>query len=282
MRMRRVALLVALALCVSGVASAASVPPVLIPGANNDGKTCAEKYGSAYPGVRELRIEKDPIADAVISTTQDDGLLRVTIVVPSTEDLSNSNSFDWSSNASVLGVIVKDGVDGAYWYDYSPGGSTGDTWLTTPGPADGGTYKGISHINFCYVPKLMVSKTANASYTRTYEWTIDKSVTPDEWDLFTGDSGTSEYTVSVAKTGYQDSAWAVQGATCCRPTARWSRTAARPSRTPWQLAAPCRAPTAPIWRDPSTRATRRRWSPAVSSAAARRRRRRPSVRLPRW
>ena len=61
----------------------------------------------------------------------------------------------------------------------------------------------------CY--DLSVSKSAATSYTRTWNWTIDKSVTPDAWDLFLGETGTSEYTVTVDKGSYTDSAWAVTG-----------------------------------------------------------------------
>lgn len=46
---------------------------------------------------------------------------------------------------------------------------------------------------------LTATKTIVGHYTRTFHWTIDKSVTPDTWNLFRGDSGTSEYTVAVTK-----------------------------------------------------------------------------------
>jgi len=58
---------------------------------------------------------------------------------------------------------------------------------------------------------LTVTKDAVATFTRTYNWTIDKSVEPATWDLFRGDDGTSEYTIEVHKTGYTDSDWAVTG-----------------------------------------------------------------------
>jgi len=61
----------------------------------------------------------------------------------------------------------------------------------------------------CY--DLSVTKTADESRTRTFEWEIDKSVNPDTWDLFDGDSGTSEYTVDITQTGFTDSAWHVEG-----------------------------------------------------------------------
>ena len=53
---------------------------------------------------------------------------------------------------------------------------------------------------------LSATKTATGHWTRTFRWTIDKSVTPATWNLFRGDSGTSQYTVSVTKDGYTDEA----------------------------------------------------------------------------
>ncbi len=67
----------------------------------------------------------------------------------------------------------------------------------------------LSHT--CPGYSLDVTKTATTTYTRTHNWTIDKSVTPASWNLFRGDSGTSNWTVSVDKTGSTDSAWAVSG-----------------------------------------------------------------------
>ena len=46
---------------------------------------------------------------------------------------------------------------------------------------------------------LEVTKTAIEASEVEYEWTIDKSVTPSTWDLFNGDSGTSEYTITLTK-----------------------------------------------------------------------------------
>jgi hypothetical protein len=179
-------------------ALAASVEPIVIPGADNTNKTC----DVLVPGSIEFKIE--PVPDGEYS--DGDGLLTVNIVKPS--DFAGSvNSFDFTANMAVLGVIVKDGVDGANFYDYRPAGTMGDDYLTTPFNGD----KGISHISFCYRPALTVSKDAETSFTRTWEWEIEKSVDPDTWDLFTGDSGTSEYLVEVTKTGFTDSDWAVAG-----------------------------------------------------------------------
>jgi hypothetical protein len=50
-------------------------------------------------------------------------------------------------------------------------------------------------------------------WTITYGWTIDKSVTPEAWGLFTGDSGTSQYTITVTKDSGTEEAW-VDGQVC--------------------------------------------------------------------
>lgn len=60
-------------------------------------------------------------------------------------------------------------------------------------------------------PFLDVTKTATPTFTRTFNWTIDKSVDPDSWSLFDGDSGTSDYTIAVTKDDGTDSDWAVTG-----------------------------------------------------------------------
>lgn len=56
-----------------------------------------------------------------------------------------------------------------------------------------------------------ITKTVNTSLTRTNTWTIEKSVTPDDHDLFDGDSDLSTYTVTVTKGVPVDSNWTVSG-----------------------------------------------------------------------
>jgi hypothetical protein len=47
---------------------------------------------------------------------------------------------------------------------------------------------------------ITASKTAEGSFLRAeYAWTISKTVTPDSWDLFTGDTGTSSYEITLTK-----------------------------------------------------------------------------------
>jgi len=58
---------------------------------------------------------------------------------------------------------------------------------------------------------LEVTKDAQTALTRTYKWLINKDVTPKVWNLFTGDDGTSEYTVTVTPNGFDDMSWSVSG-----------------------------------------------------------------------
>jgi hypothetical protein len=154
----------------AGTALAATVTPSHIEGSNNDGKLCSDFFG---PEVIEIRW--DPKVDP---NTVTDGTLSVTVTSPSTLAPSN-NSIDFTSNnALILGVIVKDGVDGANFYDYQPGGVFEDTYLTTPFNGD----KGISHVNFCVIPgiptpdPLTVTKTAAGTWDRTVSWELVKTV----------------------------------------------------------------------------------------------------------
>jgi len=70
-----------------------------------------------------------------------------------------------------------------------------------------GTLKGVSdqpstgskNASVNEIEDLEVSKTAVPASRISYEWTIDKSVDPATWDLFSGDSGTSEYTITLDK-----------------------------------------------------------------------------------
>jgi hypothetical protein len=54
---------------------------------------------------------------------------------------------------------------------------------------------------------LSATVTCNPHYTRTFHWTIDKSVTPESWDLFRGDAGTSQFTITVTKDTGTVAAW---------------------------------------------------------------------------
>lgn len=63
--------------------------------------------------------------------------------------------------------------------------------------------------------ELPASKTATGHWEQTYEWTIEKTVTPDVHNLETGQSGTSTYTVALTKILASESIW-VDGEVCVK------------------------------------------------------------------
>ncbi|MEN6570795.1 MAG: hypothetical protein ABFD24_03040 [Anaerolineaceae bacterium] len=62
-----------------------------------------------------------------------------------------------------------------------------------------------------YNQDLTVSKTATASFTRTYHWLINKDVDQTHVDIASGGTATFNYSVLVTPDGFVDSAWAVSG-----------------------------------------------------------------------
>ena len=126
-------------------AKAASVTPTFVSG----NPTCGALLND--PGTVELKIEP------VVSGTYTLGSQSVTVTV-------SGSSFNWTSTGTVLGVVAKGGPN-ANFYDYRPGGSTGDTNLTAPiNPSNGNPY-GLSHISFCYIPRASTDLTVSASDT---------------------------------------------------------------------------------------------------------------------
>ena len=134
------------------------------------------------------------------------------VVVPSYLAISlNSGegfNFNWSATAGIDAVLVSNG-DQTNVYAYNPE-TMGDSGLSAPLDA-GGSQTSVSNMSFCYDFEVLVKKTATTDFKRTYNWTIDKSVTPATWNLFANDSGTSQYTVAVTKSGFTDSNWTVSG-----------------------------------------------------------------------
>jgi hypothetical protein len=100
---------------------------------------------------------------------------------------------------------------GIYLVLYSAMGATADQITADPDEANWVTDATFEEFSTIKRPYVTVDKTANSAFTRTYEWTIEKTVDPDTWDLFNGETGTSEYTVTVTKTGYTDSGVTVTG-----------------------------------------------------------------------
>ena len=108
----------------------------------------------------------------------------------------DGQEFDWSSNSGIAAVLVKGGPD-ANFYAYDESVSSDEGLHAPQCPGAQGEWCDLSFITFCIAPNLEVSKTAEGSFSKGYEWTIDKSVDTSTWDLFDGDSGVSNYIVEV-------------------------------------------------------------------------------------
>jgi hypothetical protein len=116
--------------------------------------------------------------------------------------------FEWSSTLGIDAVIVKGGPK-ANVYVYDPE-STGDTGLHSPINND--LPYAISHIEFCYDYEVDVSKDAQTTFKRTYDWDIDKSCDgPAELTLSIGQIYEYDFSWTASVTGYTDSDWAVEG-----------------------------------------------------------------------
>ena len=122
---------------------------------------------------------------------------------------TDGTHFDWQSTLPVDAVIVKGG-NNANVYEYNPG-AFGDSHLHSPVNSKNGKTYEISHIDFCWDQKLHISKSAETSFTRAFDWGISKTVIPDTWQLFNGDTGKSVLNITAEKTGFTDSDWVVSG-----------------------------------------------------------------------
>lgn len=170
-----------------------------IPFATNNNPTC----GDLLPGSIELKIE--PVA--VTSRTEN----GVTVWITRVDPTSQATEIDWHSSVPMDGVLLKSGSDGHFFYNYvavpAVGPQLADDGLETSGQA-------ISHLSFCFTPRLSVSKTANPRYTRTfdYDWTIDKTGSADSLNLSTNQVYSIGYTVEMsANEDTADSGFGVSG-----------------------------------------------------------------------
>ena len=179
-----------LAAALASPANATTVTPIFLPG-NPSCTALGYDFG----------FKVDPPNAGTYSI---DGINTVTVT-------TDGVYFDWSSTLEIDAVISKGGPNAnVYVYD-PPSEATSDTGLHSPINPSNGRPFGLSHIDFCFDYEVRVTKDAHTSFTRTYQWSIDKSVSPEAWSLFTGDTGTSLYSIAVDRTGFTDSAWAVAG-----------------------------------------------------------------------
>lgn len=117
---------------------------------------------------------------------------------------------DWESTFGVDAVLVKGGPNANSYVYEPPAESLGDSGLASPINDNTGKPFGLSHVSFCYDYEVEVTKTADTSYTRTYDWTIDKTGDQSSLTLSKGQQFLVNYDVKVDAT-HTDSDWAVAG-----------------------------------------------------------------------
>lgn len=129
-----------------------------------------------------------------------DGSSNITYAGPASIDVTDDNGDAWTfSDTGSVSYAV------AFSCNEDEGFNGNTATIQPDGPSDSANVDVFCH-------ELEVSKDADTSYVRTYEWTIDKSVSRNHLDLFEGDSAPVTWTVEVAQTGHTDSAWSVAGA----------------------------------------------------------------------
>ena len=117
---------------------------------------------------------------------------------------------DWLSTFGVDAVIVKGGPNANSYVYFPPTESYGDGGLVSPiNPSNGSPY-GLSHVEFCYDYEVVVTKSADTTFTRQYQWTIDKVGDQTSLTLKVGQQFLVNYSVTVDAT-FLDSDWAVNG-----------------------------------------------------------------------
>ncbi len=122
-------------------------------------------------------------------------------------------SWSVSSNIVVEHVYAKGGS--AYNdYDYTatyPRPTT-DGNIHCPIAGGSGTYADFSHVNFVFHYRLDASKTATTEYTRTFDWSIDKSCNgPASLTLSEGQVYSYPFSWTASVAGYTDSDFKVTG-----------------------------------------------------------------------
>ncbi|HEX6875825.1 MAG TPA: LPXTG cell wall anchor domain-containing protein [Nocardioidaceae bacterium] len=121
---------------------------------------------------------------------------------------------DSMTNPSVLGEATwnREGAPTLFEYSLTQEGTENTcvdydntATITETGQSDTET------VTVCDQGGLVVTKVADASYDRTYEWDITKVADQDRVDTAKGESQTVDYTVGVTPTGFVDSGWEMTG-----------------------------------------------------------------------
>jgi hypothetical protein len=118
---------------------------------------------------------------------------------------------NWTSDPGfiVTAVVIKGGPNTNVYY-FNPPPATGSTGLVSP--SNGGSTPQISHFVFCYQVQPVVTKTADETFDRQYNWDVDKTANATNITINEGGSANVNYTVTASLDGPPvDGNWAVSG-----------------------------------------------------------------------
>lgn len=186
----------------SGPVSDGEVTPYLVDDPGPGGNVTCEQLGYEYSSARVN------YNDGVFDAAFPDGI---------TVEVTDGIYVDWTSTFGIGAVIVK-GSDAANVYEYDPA-SFGDSGLAAPLNASGGP-AGLSNLTFCWdeipqeeEPELEVSKTAETTYGRSWDWTLDKVEVEGVTVLWipVDETRTANYQLTVGLEALEDSGWMVEG-----------------------------------------------------------------------
>jgi uncharacterized repeat protein (TIGR01451 family) len=168
-------------------ALAGKMPPVVVP----ENPACDQDEKSFKPGMDYGVPEYDPSGTFVLPGTD-----KTLTVAENTQ----GTGIGWTSALAMDKVIVKGGP-GAHVYAYDVSGeSFDDDDLVTPLDAAALTegHFELAYVEFCYDLEVEVTKTAEASFDRSFDWKIEKKV--DKTSVTTTEAATTlNYTVQVTK-----------------------------------------------------------------------------------
>lgn len=129
------------------------------------------------------------------------GALTITIV---NTDCGQVISWFTSGGLVIDAFIVKGGNDHNV-YSYAGTGYNSDGNLHSP-VTSSGKYANVGHYDFCYHYELTVSKTATGTYTRQYDWDINKEcLGGSSINLAVGATANYPFKWTATNTGYTDS-----------------------------------------------------------------------------
>ena len=166
-----------------------------------------------------IDINETDTADYSGTAPVDFGAADVTEVdacIEVTDD--NATPGDTSDDLLLDAELCEDESPGVYYFSTGVGPfdveECGQTTITNTAYTetnDTATQDSASDSVVVNCHELTVSKTANESFSKEYDWTILKSVVPTSLDLFDGDSDTVDWTVDVFRDDGTAFGWAVSG-----------------------------------------------------------------------